>query len=245
MDRNIDHEEIIAQTQYLLETMHNLCSEMPEIILTRYFDSNKFLYALYHEAFNSIKGFCVLLGNGALVAQASMVLRMAMEQAATIRVLETHKELLDGYIEHQIFRFEILGEDNKKELIKNHFGNRIGSGENPNTFLEYGWLKPLDERYGLDCLIRLSNIQEQDDRIIGWKNQLNLWVHGCIQFINLFGNIVGSTIYINDLLMIAANLLDNIVCDFHQENGYEFTKNGVDLRGPFREAFKQVLSHQP
>lgn len=88
----------IEEYRLLLEQMDILCSKMPEIIFLRYFDSNKYLYSLYNEAFNSIKGFCVLLGNGALISQACTILRMAIERTATIRVLITNKNLITDYV---------------------------------------------------------------------------------------------------------------------------------------------------
>lgn len=141
----------IEEYRLLHERMDILCSKMPEIIFLRYFDSDKHLYSLYNEAFNSIKGFCVLLGNGALISQACTILRMAIERTATIRVLARHKNLMIDYVEHRKFRFEIKDEENKVELIKKHYDGKINiKNENPMKFLEYGWLKPLTEKYGLE-----------------------------------------------------------------------------------------------
>ena len=183
-----EEELQIEKYRRLLESMDALCDKVPETIYLNYFDSNKHLYALYVEAFNSIKGFCVLLENGTLISQACTVLRMAIENTATICVLEMHKELFPEYIDHQRFRFDIRNEDNdkKKELIKKHFQGKCDfKKDNPFNFLEYGWFKSLDENYGLDSLIELSKIQEQDDAIKNWKNVLNQWTHGIIKEPNL------------------------------------------------------------
>jgi len=43
-----DEELKIEEYRQLLQQMHSLCEEMPEIIFTRYFDENKYLYSLYN-----------------------------------------------------------------------------------------------------------------------------------------------------------------------------------------------------
>jgi hypothetical protein len=213
----------IEEYRQLLQHMHSLCEEMPEIIFTKYFDSNKYLYSLYNEAFNSIKGFCVLLGNGALIPQACVVLRMALEHTATIRVLELHKELQDDYIEHHKFRFQIRNEENRTELIKEHYDGKFNpKKENPLKFLEYGWLKSLNEDYGFNLLIELSKIQEQDNAIQNWKEEFNYWTHGIIQFTNLTSDINAPIIYSHTLISLAAKLLDILVYEFNNENKFDF-----------------------
>lgn len=236
----------IKEYRMLLEKMHILCDKMPEIIIQRYYDSNKYLYSLYFEAFNSIKGFCVLMGNGALIPQAAAILRMAMERTATIRVLETHKELFDEYVEHRKFRFEIQDKNGKEktELIKTHYKDEMTKEDRPVDFLEYGWFKSLGEEYGLDSLIRLSKIQEQEDVIVKWKNQLNSWVHGSLEFANLTKDIDGPIVYGHVLIDIAANLLDNLICDFHNENKFDFKFDGDDYFKGFRKAYGCVINKE-
>ena len=235
----------IGEYRQLLESMDALCDKVPETIYLNYFDSNKYLYSLYVEAFDSIKGFCVLLENGTLISQACTVLRMAIENTATICVLEMHKELLPKYIDHQRFRFENRNEDNekKKELIKKHFQGKCDfKKDNPFNFLEYGWFKSLDENYGLDSLIELSKIQEQDDAIKNWKNVLNQWTHGIIKEPNLLIDIDAGILYTHRLILIAAKLLDILVVYFHNENGFNFVFEGLDYRKTFLDAYKEVAS---
>ena len=45
----------IEEYKDLFGSITSLSDRMPEIIMLNYFDSNKFWYSLYHEAFNSIK----------------------------------------------------------------------------------------------------------------------------------------------------------------------------------------------
>ena len=236
-----DEELKIEEYRQLLQQMHSLCEEMPEIIFTRYFDENKYLYSLYNEAFNSIKGFCVLLGNGGLIPQACVVLRMALEHTATIRVLEMHKELQDDYVEHHKYRFEIRNKENRNDLIKEHYKGKFNSkNKKPLDFLEYGWLKPLDEDYGLDSLIKLSKIQEQDNAVKTWKDEFNCWTHGIMKFTNLTFDIDGPIVYGHTLISIAAKLLDILVCEFHNENEFNFVINGIDYRDNFISAYKNT-----
>ena len=105
----------IEEYRTLLESMHSLCNEMPEVILPNYFGSNKYLYSLYFEAFNSIKGICVLLGNGGLITQTAAILRMAIEQIATIRVLEDHKELQYSHKEHRKLRYNLKDYESREK----------------------------------------------------------------------------------------------------------------------------------
>ena len=144
--------------------MNSLCDEMPDIIFNNYYDDNKYLYSLYYEAFNSIKGTCLLLGNGGLIPQAAAVLRMAIEQTATIKVLEKYKNLQEDYCSHRRLRFEIRDKSTieKKETVKDYYKEVMDSNDckNPLEFLEYGWLKPINDKYGFDSLIEISRIQD-------------------------------------------------------------------------------------
>lgn len=230
----------IEEFKTLLESMHNLCDIMPQVIFTKYFNENKYLYSLYFEAFNSIKGFCVLLGNGALISQSCTVLRMAIEHTATIKILEMHKELFENYVEHQKFRFEIRNEENKKELIKEHYKNVINSKDNPLHFLEYGWLKPINEDYSISSLIELSEIQKQDNAIQNWKNELNYWTHGIIQFTNLAFDEDNPTRYSHELILLAAKLLVILIREFHNENKFDFKVDRIDYRVLFLDAYKAI-----
>ncbi len=237
-----DKELQIEKFKLLLEYMIELCDEMPDIIFTKYFDKNKYLYSLYYESFNSIKSFCLLLGNGLLISQACVILRMAIEQIATIKILEMHKELLDDYIEHQKFRFEIRNNDDKNKLIRKHYNGKFNPNkENPLNFLDYGWLKSLDEGYGIYSLIKLSKIQE-DDAIQSWKKELNLWTHGVICFINLASDINNAIVYSHSLILIAAKLLDILICEFHNENKFDFIINGINYRDKFINAYKNTIN---
>ncbi len=40
---------------------------------------------------------------------------------------------------------------------------------------------------------------------------------------------------------IRAKLLDNLVCDFHNENKFNFVVNGVDVRKQFIDSYKQTI----
>ena len=112
----LEEELQIKEHQSLLVIMYELCGKMPDVIIFNYFDNNRYLYSLFFEAFNSIKGVCLLLGQGCLISQASTVLRMALERVVTIRVLIMNKNIMNEYIEHQKFRYDIRDEENKKLL---------------------------------------------------------------------------------------------------------------------------------
>lgn len=226
--------------------MHSICDQMPEIIFRNYFDSGKYLFSLYFEAFNSIKGFCVLLGNGGLISQACVILRMALERTATIRVLETHKELLESYIDHRRFRFEIRNGKDKAALIKAYFKNECDFKKvKPQEFLEYGWFKTLSEVYSFDSLIKLSKIQEKDDSIKNWKNELNQWTHGAMEFTNLCSKEDNAVLYGHSLILLAAKLLDNLMVDFHNNHGFDFEFNDIGCRESFEAAYAIAAQRAP
>ena len=240
MEENLKIEEY----KILLEKMDSLCNKMPDIIFQNYFDNNKYLYSLYHEAFNSIKGFCVLMGNGALISQSTAVLRMAIEQTATIRILEEHKELQEKYIEHQKLRFNIKDKSylEQIEFVKTNFKNIMDDYDKNNAlkYLEYGWFKSINGKYGFNTLIDLSKIQEQDDAIIQWKSQLNKFIHGVLEFANISFSADALIIYAHNLIEIAAKLLDIIIVEFHNENKFNFVIDNVNYREAFLDAYKSI-----
>ena len=221
----------------LLDCMHKICSNVPDEIF-KHFDSNKYLFSLYFEAFNSIRGTCILLEDGVLVPQACAILRMAIERTATIRVLSQHKELMSEYTEHQRFRFEIWDKKTKEKqkLAKQHFGEKYGTKD----FIEYGWLKTISETYGLDKLIELANFQE-DDAFKNWKNVLNQWVHGSVCMTNILSSNESFSRYINELIMISAKLLDNLICDFYEETQFTFSFNDANNYEKFKEKYRKAV----
>ncbi len=231
----------IEEYKDLLESITSLCDKMPEIIMLNYFDSNQYLYSLYHEAFNSIKGVCVLFGNGGLIPQAASVLRMAIEQTATIRVVENNKELQPIFKEHKKLRLSLRDLDSfeKKTKVKEYFDDRLDDYDKrrPLEYLEYGWFKSLKKEYGLNSLIDLSKIQE-DEAIKHWKDQLNHFVHGTIEFTNLLTSIDTPIIYAHALISIVSKLLDNLICDFHNDNGFNFIIDNIDYRKKFIHTYK-------
>ncbi len=237
----MDKELKIEEYKKLLTCIHELCNLMPDLIFNNYFDTNKYLYSLYFEAFNSIKGVCVLFGNGGLIPQVAAVLRMAIEQTATIRVLELHKEIQKDYIEHRKLRFELrdIEPKEKRRSVIEYFGDKMDKKdkERVTDYLDYGWLKTISNTYGLNELIDLSKIQE-DDAIKKWKQQLNNFVHGHIEFTNLTRDIDAPIIYCHSLIDIVAKLFDILIVEFHNENRFNFIFNNIDYRKAFRDAYK-------
>ena len=231
----------IDEYNRLLAIMDDLCDLMPKVIFHEFFDSNKYLYSLYFEAFNSIKGFCVLLGNGCLIPQAAAILRMAIEQIATIRVLEMHKDIQNEYIEHKKIRFQLkdLDSKQKQERIKEHFLNKMDNNDKKHAidYLEYGWLKSISKKYGLYELIELSKMQE-DNAIQNWKKHLNSFVHGNIEFANINLDIDAPITYSHLLIDVAAKLFDILMVEFHKENNFDFIFDGINFRELFINAYK-------
>ncbi len=231
--------EDLSNEEYnkLLSNMYDLSAKMPEVIYFNYFDSNKYLYDVYLDAFNSLRGFCVLIRE-VLLSQASALLRMAMEKIATIRMLTMHPELMDEYIEHRKFRFELVKSNSKKknDLIKEHYKDKTDFKKiQPTNYLEYGWLQPIcDNECGLDSLIEKANIHPEPSFMKEWKDLLNVWVHGAVTFSNLVAGGVDKPLrYSNDLIIIAANLIGYLICDFHVTTNFNFVLGGIDYSKEF------------
>lgn len=233
----------IEEYKILLKKIDGLCSKMPDIILQNYFDSNKYLYSLYLEAFNSIKGVCILLENGGLIPQATAILRMAIEQTATIRVLEEHKNLQKDYIEHKKLRFDIRdkGYIEQTKLVTEHFKDKMDDNDMKKAieYLEYGWIKSINGKYSFNVLIELSQIQE-DKALQKWKSQLNHFIHGTLEFANLVSSVDVPIIYAHDLIQIVAKLLDILVVEFHNENKFDFIIDNIDYRRAFLDAYTNI-----
>lgn len=224
----------------LLEKIYNLCDIMPKKVF-EYFDNKRYLYSLFFDAFNSIKGFCKLLKEDCLVSQACVVLRMAIEKTATIRVIVANDNLYEKYCFHQKLRLQIINMNNseKRKKIKECFKDEIIA--DPISFLEYGWFKSLSNEYNFDSLIKLSKIQESDDAINEWKNELNQWVHGNIESMCLFCKKNDGIIYAHNLILVSAKLLDNLIVDFHNDSGFNFKLDGCDYLKEFRDAWAHAV----
>ena len=226
----------IESYKNLLSKMHQLTDEMDEVILTRYFDSSKYLYSLYFEVFRSIKGFCILIGNG-LISQAISILRMALESASSVRVLEQFPNLLEEYTEHSKFRFSIKGEKKQRSLIVKHYKDVINLTERQALdYLDYGWIRSISNKndFGFHSLIKTAGF----DDIYEWVDTFNMWVHGTVVQINVSGNDGDDAInYSHAIIDIAAKILDYVCCDFHNHTKFDFIKDDCNMFTEFREAY--------
>lgn len=230
----------IEEYKKLLLSMDELTSHIQNVIFLNYFDSNKFLYSLYVESFNSIKGFCVLIGNGFLISQACSLLRMAIESTSIIRILEKYPQLLDEYIEHSKFRFSIKDEKQQRDKIIEHYSDKIIlDRRRALDYLDYGWISEVSKDYGFHSLIRLAGFDEEPDKLLPWIDTLNMWVHGTLVSINVL-NGDNAIIYAHVLVDMAAKLLDILCCEFHNENKFDFKIDGVDYFSNFRKAYIDV-----
>lgn len=230
----------IEEYKKLLLSMDELTSHIQNVIFLNYFDSNKFLYSLYVESFNSIKGFCVLIGNGFLISQACSLLRMAIESTSIIRILEKYPQLLDEYIEHSKFRFSIKDEKQQRDKIIEHYSDKIIlDRRRALDYLDYGWISEVSKDYGFHSLIRLAGFDEEPDKLLPWIDTLNMWVHGTLVSINVL-NDDNAIIYAHVLVDMAAKLLDILCCEFHNENKFDFKIDGVDYFSNFRKAYIDV-----
>ena len=244
---NMTNDFKIEDYKKLMGCMRILTDYMPEIIFKNYYDENKYLYSLYFEAFNSIRGFCVLLGTGALIPQACTILRTAIERISTTHVIEMHPDLLDNYIKHQQIRYEVRNLENKDKKIRidaEFKDNKYYSSKKYNDFLEYGWLGSLSNKYNFDELIRCSKIQN-DDTLVEWKNEFNQWTHSSVVYANLFNkeDCYNSLKYAHVLIDIAAELLDYLCVDFYKRTGFGFVIDGYDYFSMFRDLYENVIEN--
>lgn len=232
---NVEELKIESYNNLLLK-MHQLTDGMDEVILTRYFDSSKYLYSLYFEVFRSIKGFCILIGSG-LISQAISILRMALESASSVRVLEQFPNLLEEYTEHSKFRFSIKCEKKQRSLIVKHYKDVINLTERQALdYLDYGWIRSISNKndFGFHSLIKTAGF----DDIYEWVDTFNMWVHGTVVQINILGNDGDDAInYSHAIIDIAAKILDYVCCDFHNHTKFDFIKDDCDMFTEFREAY--------
>ena len=236
-----DEKLKIEEYQYLLGSMDELTEKMPEVVCD-YFDSNKYLFSVYFEAFNSIRSFCVLLGNGVNITQSCAVLRMAIEETAIIRILEKYPQLIDSYVEHFKFRFSIMHEKNQRDKIIEHYENKIDKRSRALDYLDYGWIEEVSKDYGFHSLVKIAGMDDEEYKIYPWIDTLNMWIHGTLHFSNLAsGNdLDGPTKYAHALIDIAATLLDMICCEFHNDTKFDFIIDGYDYYHSFRGYFEKA-----
>ena len=236
----MDESLRIEEYKKLLFSMDELTSHIQNVIFLNYFDSNKYLYSIYVESFNSIKDFCVLIGNGFLISQACSLLRMAIESTSIIRILEKYPQLLDEYIEHSKFRFSIKDEKQQRDKIIEHYSDKIIlDRRRALDYLDYGWISEVSKDYGFHSLIRLAGFDKEPDKLLPWIDTLNMWVHGTLVSINVL-NGDNAIIYAHVLVDMAAKLLDILCCEFHNENKFDFKIDGVDYFSNFRKAYIDV-----
>ena len=235
MDNDIKYKK-------LLDSLYELTNNMTLVIFKDYFDENRYLFSLYNEAFNSIKGFSLLLNNGLLIPQACAILRMALERTATIIVLENDKELLNEYIEHQKFRFSLRDKvhNERSILIKEQYGKKCNYNNKPIIYLDYGWLDVDAKNVGINALLEKAFNSDETKNLVLWNNEFNLWVHGTFHLTNIIGENDELIKYTNELIEIVAKLLDIICCLFHNKTGFNFIINDIDYHDLFIKAYKEI-----
>ncbi len=234
--------ELEIKYKKLLATMDDLTEQIPYVIFEKYFKNNCYLYSVYYEAFSSIRAFCILLGNNALIAQSCMSLRMAIENTAIIKVLEMYPLLMDEFIEHCEFRFELKTERKFKEKIIEHYKEKIKlKNNNALNFLEYGWLRSIRKDYGYRALLQTAGFDKQPSKFLPWIDWLNLWVHGAIKGPNIILNVEDGIRYVQVLIDIAAQLLEILCCNFHNTTKSTFIVNNINYYEKFYNVYKSII----
>lgn len=241
-DKNMD-ELNNQKYKELLAIMHETSLIADETILKNYFDDSKYLFNLYLEGFKSLKAFCILIGN-CLISQSHAVLRMAVENVSAVKILEEHPELLEEYIEHLKFRFQIKDSKAQRKKIIEHYKEKISLGpRNALDYLDYGWISTISYKndFGYHSFLKTAGLDKEPNDIYQWIDTINMWVHGTLTFANVTGNFGDDVIeYAHILSEIAAKLFDFLCVLLHNHTKFDFVVDGRDYFTEFRECYKKI-----
>ena len=197
--------------------------------------NQKPIYNLFAEAFLSISSVAKLMFDKSW-SQASVILRVAIEEVATLYVLSFCPETREAFVNlfDERGRFLKLSDDEKKKYKKDN--NIKGS---INEYFDYSWIKDYtkDHKYGRNQLLKLSHI---DEFIVDIEELLNSFAHGTISIFQFFNDKEGWGLmskYGQRITKINCKLYDFLCCSFKNYVGDGFYY--LELNSYFKE-FKEL-----
>lgn len=229
-------DEKQEQINEMLSTIMVSSHEMPSYVFRYYIDSKKrheekIFYNLIADAFLSLFSFCKLMFENAW-SQAATVLRMGIEQVASIYVLTNTPGALENYIKLHNLRFQYLDIKTKGDVtifLKDHSiqKNRI------NSYFDYSWIANYtsDGNYGRNQLLELAHLNEF---LVDIEETLNGFSHGSISVFEMSNNNWDvMKRHGRRASLVCCKLYDFLCCSYHDLIGDE---QFSDL--PLNEYFK-------
>lgn len=230
----------------LLIAMDDICWRMPDEIYLkewgRLASKNKYLPALFADAFKSVELFCEGMKIVA-ITQCGMILRLLIEQTAIIKCLCSEQELSADYVHHYDFRKSINGLSKSKQItaIKEEFGFEQ---ESPTLlqFLDYGWLgnEAMRARNKEDYLIERAGYSD----CLAWKKMfLDKFAHQSFTFADVADKEKGSTL-VEPFMQIACKMFDELCCLYHSRTSFNFEWDGESkFQSVFRPIYKSFVAY--
>lgn len=230
----------IEQYRSLLKSIDDIAFRMPDLIYLNYFDTSKYLYSAYSEAFKLLESFCEVIKICG-IGQSASLLRMAIEFASIAEVLNKYPEVNETYIDHYNFRYSIsnLRSSEQRDKICEKYKHLNIKSRDALNFIDYGWLSSLtnDKNCGQHELVRLAGFED----IIPWIDKLNSFIHGTYVFANLADPEGVNSIKMSHFLIdIAAKLLDHLCVSFHNKTNFDFVFDGEKKFDLFRMYYKSI-----
>ena len=184
----MEEKEKIALLRDMLELIAKGSHNMPNYVFTYYKNHNipcrqKCFYNLIADSFLTLYSFSVLM-NDSCWSQASVLLRVGLEQVAAVFVLTNIDGTLEKYIDLQCEKsnYYQLNKEEQKDYAKEH-----GFKGKENSYFDYGWIKEFtcDGSYGINQLLKLVGLEEF---LVDIEQTLNSFAHGSITIFQFNGN---------------------------------------------------------
>lgn len=223
----------------LLQQIRNISQELQELVLInndKKVSDNipKSFFVLGFEISKGLELFCIAIDKQAY-SQAASLLRQLLEQIAVFRILEKYPDCRKEYKHFYDIRFGIYQGDKNKELELENIYKQLEDKklkQGKQKFAELGWLLSINDDYGIEVLLQLSEISD----LIKWRAFLNNFVHSNIFAIQL----IDIESYVEDFIYISAIICDVLMCSYHNITGYRFDSNINSNREKFATLFKEI-----
>ena len=177
------------------------------------------------EAFLTVRSFSLLMFEG-LIASASALLRILIEQVSTLTVICKNEKAMLSYISFQRKKANYYGKDSigyQKELkkfLKKEYGyDNEGAVK---EYLDYGWIRNVVDNKSLrsdKLIIKTAHLEEM---ITDISETLNSFAHGQMSSFAIVRNKTFGDKHISRIIMAAGKLF-LFLCSAKQEwlvNGY-------------------------
>ena len=199
----------------MLDHMSNYSNEQPKAIQ----DLCKDLFIspaygpvmdLMVEAFLTVRSFSLLMFDG-LISNASAILRILIEQVATITVIARDPKALTEYLKFQTKKKQYYGSLGKeheeiRELLFQECGYKHKNENALKDYLDYGWIRILNNNKnerGDKLIIKEARLEEF---IVDINEQLNAFAHGQRSIFSFLRNKDLADKHVSRIIMAAGKL---------------------------------------